>query len=516
MDSISYGTMPQPIMKTFETRSAISQIIAVNVNNIILMVNGMVAGYPTILIPSLSSDDGSGITIEDSQISWIGSLSFVTALIGCFVSGMVTHPIGRCRSIHISSPLIFGSWLIFYFANKIWHIYIALCLLGITCSIVESPILSYKAEISQPHLRGMLSATSTLSVIIGVLLEFILGTIFNWRITALISSVFPLLAFIILFFIPESPHWLIMHNKIDRARRSLAWLRGWTTEQHVEEEFQLILENCEEYSLSKSAETDTSSKWGKWVPSIQIYTRKSFLKPLCLVSFTFMLTNVTGLCTLQTYAVNIFATLNVPMDEYYLTVILGVTEFIGCFISLFFVRYFGKRVMGCTSLFGVAVCNIIVGVYAYVIDVKYLNFAKDSYNGELNTYSWLPLFVLIAMAFIGHTGIRVLPWILLAEIFSHETRAMGCGVGSAVYYLMAFFANKIFLWMISVLHLSGTYWFYATVSIFGVVIMYLYLPETEGKDLQEIIHHFAGVSKLDNKLRKRNVDTKTRKTTTYC
>ncbi|KAF5289439.1 hypothetical protein FQR65_LT11812 [Abscondita terminalis] len=497
MTSTTYGTMPNQERQRFQNRSTLSQIIAINVNNIILLSRGMVAGYPTILIPSLSSGEDSEIILQDSQISWIGSLSFITGLVGCLMSGIITDPIGRCRSIHIASPFLFGCWLIFNFASEVWHIYVALCLCGATCSIIESPISSYKVEISQPHLRGMLSATSTLSVMIGVLVQFILGTSFNWRTAALISSAFPFLAFLVLFFIPESPQWLIMHNKIDQARQSLAWLRGWSTREQVEEEFQIILESCKRDSSHDTEHVNYRSS------GLQNYTKKSFLMPLCLVLFIFMLANFTGLCTVQTYAINIFATLRAPMDEYYLTVILGVTEVIACIISLFFVRYFGKRVMGCTSLLGVAICNIIIGVYAYVIDVKYLNFAKDISNEHVNNYAWLPSFFLISMAFIGHTGIKVLPWILVGEIFSHETRAVGCGIGSAIANLLAFFANKTFLWMISILDLSGSYWFYAGLSILGIIIMYFYLPETEGKDLQEVIDHFADVSKLDNKLKKR-------------
>lgn len=99
-------------------------------------------------------------------------------------------------------------------------------------------VLTYVAEITQPHLRGMLSSTSSMSVILGITIQFFLGTFFPWRHVALINLIVPITAFTLLFFVPESPHWLIMKNRCEEAKESIAWLRGWTTVEEIEPEFQ--------------------------------------------------------------------------------------------------------------------------------------------------------------------------------------------------------------------------------------------------------------------------------------
>ncbi|KAK4880570.1 hypothetical protein RN001_008716 [Aquatica leii] len=517
MESSSYGTMPIIPSKVSPKRETWSQLVAINVNNVLLLSNGMAAGYATILIPGLLSDNDKAMVLTETEISWIGSLSYMCSIIGCFLSGMITQPIGRTRAVHLVCPFLFASLLIFKFATQMWHIYVALCLCGCLVALIDAPMLSYKAEICQPHLRGMLSATSTVSVITGVLLQFILGTFFHWRTVAVISSSLPFIGFILLFFIPESPHWLIMHNKIDKAQRSLAWLRGWTTIENVEEEFQQMWNNYKEVSSYESFKVDrntqTSEKFD-WKQSLLLYVRKNFLWPLGLVSFLFFLANFTGICTLQTYAVSIFGTLQAPMDNYYATVTLGVTQVVGSFLSLFVVKYFGKRVMGFVSVLGLAFCNAVVGIYAFMIKAKYLIFEVESDNSLRSDYAWVPLCTLIAMAFIGHVGIRVLPWILLSEIFPHETRAMGCGIGSAIFYLIAFLANKVFLRLTLYLQFAGVCWFYAAISVFGFIIMYFFLPETEGKDLQDVINHFAEISQLDDKV-KREIKTNPKSHTSH-
>lgn len=70
-------------------------------------------------------------------------------------------------------------------------------------------VLTYVAEITQPHLRGMLSATSSMCVILGILIQFLMGTMLPWRNVAAINVIFPVTAIVALCFVPESPYWLI-------------------------------------------------------------------------------------------------------------------------------------------------------------------------------------------------------------------------------------------------------------------------------------------------------------------
>jgi uncharacterized protein YacL len=70
-------------------------------------------------------------------------------------------------------------------------------------------VLTYVAEISQPHLRGMLSATSYMCIILGILIQFLMGTMLSWRNVAAINVIFPVTAIVALCFVPESPYWLI-------------------------------------------------------------------------------------------------------------------------------------------------------------------------------------------------------------------------------------------------------------------------------------------------------------------
>jgi MFS family permease len=151
-------------------------------------------------------------------------------------------------------------------------LYAGLCLTGLSGGLLEAPVittvhlskfqfkrfsistsfqvLTYVAEVTTPKVRGMLSATGSFCVILGVFIVFLLGLFFQWRTIALYSCVLPLSAFVLLFLVPESPHWLIRKNRLEEAKRNLAWLRGWVPVKKVpKHSTNIIYKPINQYSL---------------------------------------------------------------------------------------------------------------------------------------------------------------------------------------------------------------------------------------------------------------------------
>lgn len=82
-----------------------------------------------------------------------------------------------------------------------------------------------------PALRGFLLVGSFASYCLGILLVYAFGASFNWDIVAFCGVVPPILAFIALCLVPESPAWLVRRKKIEEAKKALLWLRGGDIEQ---------------------------------------------------------------------------------------------------------------------------------------------------------------------------------------------------------------------------------------------------------------------------------------------
>lgn len=200
--------------------------------------------------------------------------------------------------------------------------------------------------------------------------------------------------------------------------------------------------------------------------------------------------------TLQTYSVIIFTNLNAPIDKYLATTLLGTLEFIGTIMCVIFVKLLGKRKLSFFSMTGCGICFLLTAIYAFVI--KYSenistttiasveNATNEFFNNSSipfgtpssveNKYSWIPLTLLLSSAFLSHSGIRLLPWILIGEVFPGKIRGVSSGLSGGTGYVFGFLANKLFLSMISFLTLPGTFLLNAFVSFIGCTILFFILP----------------------------------------
>ncbi|KAF9417635.1 hypothetical protein HW555_005342 [Spodoptera exigua] len=505
------GLTPDDYTYSKNFRTALPQFLAVSAKNLVLLGYGMTLGFSTILMPAvLDPKDGEVLHLNKSEISWISSINLIIVPLGCALSGVVTSPIGRRRAMQMVNVPFCIAWLMFHFATSTGHLYGALFITGLAGGLLEAPV---SADIrSRDHTATPPRRTDSHQFTVHhprVFTQFLFGIFMYWRTVALVNITFTVMAILALCFVPESPHWLVSKKRFDDARKSLQWLRGWTTPTAVESELRdiQVLFQREKKDLIEVEETMSEK--------MSYYTRKSFMLPFFLVTFTFFVGNFSGMTTLQTYAVSIFQMLRAPIDKYYATLILGVLQIVGAGTCVLLVHYTGKRPLTLFSTSGAGICCILVAIYDVYIKTNGFTEALQSTNATLtpinnsssemleetrNPHSWIPMTLLMLLALLAHTGLRLLPWILIGEVFSAKTRSGGAGVSSAIGYLFGFLSNKLYISMVDTLSIWGTYGFYGIVCFVGVTVFYFILPETEGKKLNDIENHYAGRSKLNNQV----------------
>lgn len=485
--------------------------------------------------------------------------------------------------------------------RKTWHYNTDLNLLQ---------VLTYVAEITEPKYRGILSALGTTCVITGVFVQFLLGSLMDWRSVAAVSSAFPVITIVMLCFVPESPIWLIREHRFREAVKSLQWLRGWVPEHMVEAEFnQLYDELITQKAIEEAADNGAAGQQrGTLKHRFRMWRKRTFLAPFLLVSFTFFTGHFSGKTPLQTYAVQIFHTLKAPMNKYHATILLGVAEMISTILGVILIHFTGKRPLVLISTIGTGLCFLGTATYAHFLNdvpgfavnnvvinasaivpkesiISQANISKIFENQrqdekqhklqqrqnqllttmwpelgldtttmtnyetimdfgnrskreldttlqpeleeeklesttiyslaepelptptvtgsstsaklppitedllltvpkqETNYLVWVPLILLLLSAFFSHLGIRMIPWILIGEVFPADIRNSASGFAGGVGYVFGFLANKLFLVMLAALTLPGTFAFYATVAFVGTIVLYFTLPETEGRTL---------------------------------
>lgn len=186
------------------------------------------------------------------------------------------------------------------------------------------------------------------------------------------------------------------------AERALCFLRGWTSSSHVREELMTITTIVQQPADRRTGDGSKMERF--WEP----YFRRSVTVPFLLVSVAFFVSAFGGSATLQTYAVFIFEKMNAPVEKYTAAVYLGVAELVGTATCVVAIHFTGKRSLNFVSIGGTGLCFFCSATYVYLVRYDLL---------DSDAYTWLPMTLLIGSAFLSHTGIRILAWILAGEVF---------------------------------------------------------------------------------------------------
>lgn len=311
---------------------------------------GLALGISTIIIPilrGLQNDRFSNETLHFTAIesSWFGSLAFMTQPIGSIVSGWITEQIGRKRAMLIVNIPHIIAWAMLVWATSVLEIFVAGVLLGLGVGLMESPIMTYVGEISHKSIRGPLLALSNLSVMVGSLTMYLLGSLFAWRTCALISLFVPIVTVLLLLIVPESPYWLISQDRNNEAIASLQWLRGWVSTRAVQPEFDEISRYIEKANrCKKCTELDCSCEHSKrYIDKAKDLLRMKTIRPLILVSFVFFVVHSNANSAVRPFLVQVLQTFGVPMDPNWAVVVIGLMDFLSNFICIFAVKISGKR-----------------------------------------------------------------------------------------------------------------------------------------------------------------------------
>ncbi|CAO1310729.1 unnamed protein product [Diamesa hyperborea] len=455
--------------------------MAAFIANIGTINTGLIFGFSAVVIPQLRSPSSS-IQIDDSQASWIASLSSLSTPFGCLFSGYLMDKIGRKKTLLLTEiPLIIG-WIIISSASSVGMIYAGRLLVGLGSGMVGAPARVYTSEVTQPHLRGMLTAFSSVCLSFGVLFQYTMGAITTWQILSGISCIVPAAAFIGMCMLPESPNYLVTHQKPQKAIESLAKLRGSTYNLQKEVD-----------QMQSFADKNNSAKSLTARELLHALLEPSCLKPFGILVMYFMMYQFSGVNTITFYAVEIFRDVGTTMDKNTCTILLGVIRFIFTIIACIALRRCGRRPLTFISGIGCGVTMIGLGTY--------MKFKYDWDSQEIPpVHTWIPVACIFLFTITCTLGFLVVPWVMIGELYPMKVRGVVGGFTTCAAHSFVFIVVKTYPLLVSGFEKHGTFILYGCISLLGTVFLYLWLPETKGKTLQEIEDYFSGrISSLNTK-----------------
>ncbi|XP_003402688.2 facilitated trehalose transporter Tret1-like isoform X1 [Bombus terrestris] len=426
---------------------------------------GFVVGWNSPSIVILMSED-SPIPVTASSISTLVAVVAVGHMLAPPINIFIVDKFGRKNTLLFSALPLLVSWSLITIATSIWELYVARFLAGITLGLFICVAPIYIGEISSPDTRGAGGSLTTIIYNIGILVTFIVAP--HLSLSAMAGAFLIInIGFVIIFwFMPESPYFFVMRNRIDEAEEVLEKLRG---KSDISEELQTIVD-----SLSKMDKQ--SSKSGNLK---DIFTSKANFRAFLSIMLFAVTQHFGGFFTILTYGQLIFKSINNIMSDYVVNVVIGVVQLISALVTTLLVDKFGRKPLILASGVSAAICNFVIGFYF---------FSKEYMHADVLSVSWIPFISSLILIFTFNCGLLCLQIILMSEIFATEIKAISTCLVGVIGGLLATLGSKLYIWIAITLnygHSLPFFVYFIIVAVCTAIILHV-TPETKGKTFAEI------------------------------
>lgn len=408
--------------------------------------------------------------LDDGNVEWITTTVLIGAIIGAVSSGKLSDILGRKRMIIINALVFTVGALGCSFAPSILMLIIMRIIIGIAIGITSYVVPMYISEISPTRVRGALVTLNQLMITIGILVSYITDYCFSndanngsWKMMFLVGVVPALILLIGMFFLPESPRWLIARGRIEEGEEIL--LRTEDTDM-VKSTLESIKK---EVSLTVNNQSELKQILQPWLRA-----------PLIITVGIFFFQQFSGVNTIIYYSPIIFKMAGVVSNTASIlpAIIIGGVNVLACLLSVFLLDKVGRRKLFFIGIWGMIPSLALLGACFYF---------KDALGASLPVFAVLSIVLYIIFIAIS---LAPLGWLLISEVFPLNVRGVGMSIGSLSHWGFNAIIAFTFLKLVNSLGVDFTFWTYSLICIIGAIWGYFYIPETKGKSLEEIEAHW--------------------------
>ena len=454
---------------TTETRGNYHYVLRLS---LVAAMGGLLFGYDTAVISGAIGFLRTKFELTATWMGWAASSALVGCIIGCLFAGILSDWIGRKKTLVLTAILFTISAVGSALPETItgFILYRIIGGIGVGTASMLSPL--YIAEISPASIRGKMVSYNQLAIVSGMLIVYFVNYFIafegnemwniqtGWRWMFGSETIPAVLFLILLFFVPESPRWLVKQGRASEALTVLIRVDG---EQYAKEE---IIEIEETIIIEKGSVIELLK------PGIRIV--------LIIGVVLAILQQVTGINVFLYYAPEIFKNLGTGSDTALLqTVIVGAVNLSFTIIAIKTVDRLGRKPLMIVGSLGMGICLISMGLAAYF----------------QQTAIWVLLFILGYIAFFA-LSVGPVTWVILSEIFPTLIRGRAMSIATIFLWTANWVVSQTFPmldennWLIENFNHGASFWIYGILSFVLLFFVWLIVPETKCKSLEEIEKHW--------------------------
>lgn len=438
------------------------QFVACFCLSISVFIAGQTLGWPSPVLYSIKTK-GEPMNMTHTEVGLMVSTIYVGNVISPIPSGMLMDRIGRKMSLHILSVMPLASWVMVYIAKSPTVLYFARLLAGAWLGSVITVFPMYVGEVSEPKIRGAFSTLFHAMVNSGVLFTYIVGPLVDYYTFTVILGAFPLLFFILMFFMPESPYWQTKRGKHEKAVKSLSWLRGKPAE-----DVKLELTGIEDAVTADSRRNKSSYR--------ELFATKGNRKALLMVEVIAITQRASGISAIMAY-LSITLPEEGPLSPNDCVMITGIVSYFSIFMSTSLVDRSGRRPLLLISSAGGAVFMFLAALWFY-LDEKTAVAARE--------VSWVPFVALVGYNFFFCIGLGPLQTTIQGEVFPTNIKGRASGITAIILAFVSFGSNMTYFAIAENLGMYMNYVIFAVSCAIAALFVHFWLVETKGKTLNQI------------------------------
>jgi MFS transporter, SP family, sugar:H+ symporter len=418
------------------------------------------------------SEGGLGFTV--------GSL-LIGCFIGAFLAGRLADLMGRRNVMMLAAVLFLVGALLQGFATDQMIFVIARLMGGMAVGAASVLSPAYISEVAPASIRGRMTTVQQIMIITGLTAAFVVNWYLArvagdstapywagleaWRWMYLMQALPAAIFLVALFFIPESPRYLVSKGREEQARSVLTDLFGAEVARAKLEEIRASFSEDHRPRLS-----DLKRPGGGIRPIVWAGILLAVFQQLVGINVIFYygatLWQLAGFTEDQSLQINIVS---------------SAVSIAACFITIAVIDKIGRKPLLLIGSAGMA-ATLFAMVYAFA------NGTLDA-EGNLQLSSGLGTLALIAanlyVIFFNVSWGPVM-WVMLGEMFPNQIRGSALAVAGFAQWFSNYLIAQSFPLMAAGLGLAVSYSFYAVCAVISFFLVQKFIHETKGKELEEM------------------------------
>jgi sugar porter (SP) family MFS transporter len=425
-------------------------------------LGGVLFGYDTGVISGailfINQDLGLTPFLEGLVVSSL----LLGAAVGAGSAGPLSDRLGRRNLILIAAVTFSVGAIGAALAPNVAVLILFRVVLGLAVGAAALTVPLYLSEVAPAEVRGAITSLDQLMITIGILAAYIVNALLAsaeaWRVMLGLAAIPSLVLLVGMYFMPETPRWLISRGRDDDARDVLRQNRD---EDAVENEIRDIkqVEREEEGGLEE--------------------LRAPWVRPALIVAVGLaVLQQLVGINTIIYYTPSTLTQVGYSNQAaIYGNVVIGVVNVLMTLLAIRLIDRVGRKPLLLTGLVGMVSSLTILGVSSLLLPQP----SNPADPQAIITFACLAGFIISFAATWGPTI-----WVMLPEVLPLRIRGAAMGVAVFLHWLANFAVSQSFPSLVSAVGPGPTFLGYAVIGVLAFIFVSALVTETKGRTLEEI------------------------------